>query len=197
MITCYYGYYNGIKIYLQSNSRITYEEHKMNTAIRFSLFIRKVSAEQHQSSSVQKRYVISVSLHMHSSLSFATVSFFYSFFFFSLSKRLEAVRACVAITTWGGEWHLESDRWKGIKFSLEPTVWKWYRLLPISLPTRSTTLTYLNRGSKPWFRHQTYSKVRNMKKEQSDRVGERKLSNCTYELMPFNLSHSHSVIMKK
>lgn len=167
-ITCYYIYYSGIKESLQNNPRITHEQQKMNTAVWFPLFIRKVSTEQHQSSSAQKRYVIFVSLHMHSSLSFATVSFSY---FFPMSKRLEAVRACVVITTWGGEWHLESDRWKGIKFSLEPTVWKWYRFLPVSLsPSQSTTLTYLNRRSKLWFRHQTYFKVQNKKKKQNDIV---------------------------
>lgn len=76
--------------------------------------------------------------------------------FFSLSsrRRLEAVRA---ITTWGREWHLESDGWKGIKFSLEPTVWNWYSTLLLQQPLtplsyfsphkQATALTYSNRRS--------------------------------------------------
>lgn len=53
--------------------------------------------------------------------------FFTSFF---LGEAAWSCQGRVLIKTWGGEWHLESDGWKGIKFSLEPTVWNWYRPLP-------------------------------------------------------------------
>lgn len=153
---------------------------------------------QHQSTSVRKRYVIFVSFHMHSSLSFATCFFFFlSFLFFSSRKRLEAVRARFPITTWGGEWHLESDRWKGIKFSLEPTVWNWYSLPPrFSTRKHSTALTYLNRGSS------LILDTRPVPRSGAGRgnwmeVEGRKLSNCPSELMPFNLFLSRWAIMKK
>lgn len=55
----------------------------------------------------------------------------------SSRRRLEAVRA---ITTWGWEWHLESDGWKGIKFSLEPTVWNWYSTLRLQQPLSPTLI---------------------------------------------------------
>lgn len=55
---------------------------------------------------------------------FSTSSFFF------LEEAAWSCQGRALIKTWGGEWHLESDGWKGIKFSLEPTVWNWYRPPP-------------------------------------------------------------------
>lgn len=151
---------------------------------------------RHQPASVHKRYVIFVSIQMHPLLSFVT-----SFsFFFSSRRRLEAVRA---ITTWGREWHLESDGWKGIKFSLEPTVWNWYSTpLYFSPPyfsphKQATALTYSNRRSSLSLVVRPVLKKRSGKREWRKKEPRgRKLSNCTFELMPFNLSLSHWVIKK-
>lgn len=57
--------------------------------------------------------------------SFVAFSFLLSLFF-SWGSSLERM----LIKTRGGEWHLESDRWKGIKLSLQPTVRHWYRPPP-------------------------------------------------------------------
>lgn len=77
--------------------------------------------------------------------------FFHLFFF--LEEAAWSCQGRVLIKTWGGEWHLESDGWKGTKFSLEPTVRNWYRALPLPLsPHKQTTaLTYSNeRSSFSW-----------------------------------------------
>lgn len=131
----------------------------------------------------------------------ASVAQLCDFFFFSSRRRLEAVRA---ITTWGREWHLESDGWKGIKFSLEPTVWNWYSNPPLLFPPpyfpphkQATALTYSNRRSSLSLVVRPVLKKQSGKREWREKEPRgRKLSNCTFELMPFNLSLSHWVIKK-
>lgn len=117
----------------------------------FLLCLLQQCVMPHQPVSVLKRYVIFVSTQKHPSSEPCDSPLLFSL---SSRRRLEAVRA---ITTWGREWHLESDGWKGIKFSLEPTVWNWYSTLLLQQPPtplsyfsphkQATALTYSNRRS--------------------------------------------------
>lgn len=97
----------------------------MNNVICFSLFITRVCNTASVGACAQM--ICHFCLRPNALIYRALGLFpFFSLFFFPLGKQLGAD----ADKTWGGEWHLESDRWKGIKFSLEPTVRHWYRPPP-------------------------------------------------------------------
>lgn len=153
---------------------------------------------QHQSTSVRKRYVIFVSFHMHSSLSFAMCFFFLSFF--SLFFLEEAAWSCQGpLSDNNLGWRMTPWEWQMKRNQILPGANCMELIQPsprFSTRKHSTALTYLNRGSS------LILDTRPVPRSGAGRgnwmeVEGRKLSNCPSELMPFNLFLSRWAIMKK
>lgn len=145
---------------------------------------------RHQSTSVHKRYVIFVSFQVHSLLSFVT-------FFFSSCE--EASWSCHGprgdnnlgwrMTPW--EWQM-----KGNQIFPGANCMKLIYSIYFSPHKQATALTYSNRRSSLSLDSRPIPK--SGREEWSEKeLEEWKLSNCTSELMPFNLSLSHWATMKK
>lgn len=154
---------------------------------------------QHQSTSAHRRYVIFVSFQTRSSLSSATCFFlsFLSFCFFPLLE--EAAWSCqgpLADNNLG--WRMTPWEWQMKRNQILPGANCMELIQPSPhFPARkhSSTLTYLNRGSSLILDTRPGPKSGAARGNWVRKL-EGKLSNCTSELMTFNLFLSQWAIMK-